>query len=476
MRWLGRRSFLRAAGATGLTAGLSCAPLSWAGQAQGALPSFEAAFGGIVHRPGSTDYERLATAYQARATARPALFAHCRSIEEVSRGVLAARDAGASLAVRGGGHSYAGHSIGEDGCVVLDLSGLRSVELSADAASVTVGGGALMGMIDAETGRAGRAMTLGQCPTVGVGGFALGGGVGPLMSRQGAGCDHLLSAEVVMADGRVVTASADEDADLYWAIRGGGGNFGVAASLTFRVEPVADVLGGFVTLRSDDPAEALRLFADTCETASDALGLIAMATPGPGGHPLLIIQVCHSGSPAEAERETASLLGSSLVVDNQVRRLPYAELQTQGPSEIPVVPSVSKGGFSARFDHTAAEQVSQALLAATGPYMVGLVPLHGAITRVGVTDTAFPLREPGMGFDVTRFLTSLDEVEQAEAWGDALAAEVFDPDGRAYVNVMDEDGPAAVRAAYGGNFPRLAELKQRFDPDNVFRFNQNIAP
>ncbi|MFN3816221.1 FAD-binding oxidoreductase [Brevundimonas sp.] len=475
MLQFGRRGFLTgigAAGFAGLASGWSRPASAWTPDA---YPGFDAAFGEGVIRPGAADYDRLTHVYQARAQVRPALFAHCRSTDDVARGVRAARDSGASLAVRCGGHSYAGHSLG-DGGAVLDLSGLRGVAVSPDGSSVTVGGGALAGMIDAVTTPLGRATTLGQCPTVGIGGFTLGGGVGALMGRHGLGCDNLISADVVLADGRVVTAGADGDSDLYWAIRGGGGNFGVAASMTFRLHEVRDVLGGFVTLRSQDPADMLRLYGAFCADLPDDLVPLAMAVPDREGRPILSVQLCHRGEPDQGERDVADFLSSPFVVSNEVRRMPYVELQNQGPPEIPVLASVNRGGFTSALDEAAAGRLAAALSSAPGPYMLGLVPVQGAVTRVDMAATAFPLRRPGMAFDLTAILTGPEALAPTTAWVTGLQAALSDPGAGAYVNVMGDEGPAAVRQAYGANYDRLAMLKARYDPDNLFRFNQNVPP
>ena len=470
-----RREFLLASGALGIAGAAPAWGAAALRQASPALSTFDDVFGQTVFRPGSTDYDRLIKVYQARAQTRPALFAHCRSTEDVRCGVLAARETGASLAVRCGGHSYAGHSLG-DGGVVLDLSGLRSIALADDGSTVTVGGGALAGMIDAATASRGRATTLGQCPTVGIGGFALGGGVGPLMGRCGLACDNLLSAEVVLADGSVVTASQEHDADLYWAVRGGGGNFGVATSMTFRLHEATEVLGGFLSLRSDNPRDMLSEYAAWCAAAPDDLTLLSMIVPDQEGRPTLSVQLCHLGEAEQAERDVAALIGSAHVVENDVRRLPYAELQTQGPPEIPIMASINRGGFRATMDTAAIDALAMALTDAPSPFMLGFVPVHGAVTRVEQSATAFPLRSRGMAFGLTCVLVDPSQTEAITAWISALNTVLSDEDAGAYVNVMDDEGDAAIRAAYGDNYPRLARLKARYDPDNVFRFNQNIAP
>ncbi|QCB55616.1 FAD-binding oxidoreductase [Sphingopyxis sp. PAMC25046] len=439
----------------------------------GGLANFERRFAGTVFRPDTSDYARLSKIYQARATARPALFAHCTSADDVRRAVLAAREAAAPLSVRCGGHSYAGHSL-NDGGVVLDLSGLRSIEIAADGGSATVGGGTLAGMIDRATAAKGRATTLGQCPTVGIGGLALGGGVGPLMGRLGLTCDNLLSAQIVLADGRVVTASEEADGDLFWAIRGGGGNFGVATRLTFRLHPVTLVTGGFVTLRSADPRAMLHLYADLCAAAPDDLVMLGMLVPDDEGRPLLMIQVCHLGSPEQAAADIAPLVASPYVIENGVGRLPYADLQTQGPPEMPLLPSTNRAGFRAAFDEVAIDTLARALAEAPGPYMHGLVPLHGAVTATEQSKTAFPLRERGIAYGLTSIIAGPESLSPTRAWIAELNDSLRGSGPGAYVNVMGDEGAEAVKFAYGDNFTRLLALKNRYDPANIFRNNQNI--
>lgn len=220
----------------------------------------------------------------------------------------------------------------------------------------------------------------------------------------------------------------------------------------------------------------LRLYGELCAGAPDGLVLLAMLAPDRERRPTLTIQVCHIGSPEQAAADIGSLVASPYVIANDVRRLRYADLQTQGPSEVPLSPSINRAGFRRDMDDAAIETLSLAVTNAPGFYFLGFVPLHGAVTRVDEAATAFPLRRRGMAFGVSSIVRGATNLASAEAWIDALGRDLADQDGGAYLNIMDDEGPVAVRSAYRGNHARLAALKARYDPDNFFRHNQNVGP
>src|SRR5580698_822648 len=244
---------------------------------------------GTIFRPGDPQYEQLRKGYAAKFAAHPAIVVRPANTQDIQASLSFATSNHLPLAVRCGGHSYAGYSTCEGG-LVLDMSGFRNIAIAGDKRHARVGGGMLCGAVEIETSKSGVAAVLGQCPSVGVGGFLLGGGVGPLMSKYGLGCDNILAADLVLADGREVRAGADENSDLYWAIRGGGGNFGIVTAFEVALHPVSKVFAGDIVFESADPRQLLRAFIDFLPAAPDELTLIALMSAGLDHKPRLEIQ------------------------------------------------------------------------------------------------------------------------------------------------------------------------------------------
>jgi FAD/FMN-containing dehydrogenase len=378
------------------------------------------------------------------------------------------------LAVRCGGHSYAGYSTCEGG-ILLDMSGFRSIDIASDKSHARIGGGVLCGAVEIETAKSGLATVLGQCPSVGVGGLLLGGGVGPLMSKYGLGCDNVLTAELVLADGRVVKASATENPDLYWAVRGGGGNFGVVTAFDVALHPVSKVFAGGIVMASADPREFLRAFGELLAAAPDELTVIARMMAAPGDKPQLEIEVCHLGDQAEGEKALAGIRHHPTVVHDSIRLRPYLELEQMVPANIPPSYHEHCGGFFADLSKRI-DILADAFLNAPSPVDCFLTHLHGAVTRVPVGATAFPLRRNGIACDVGAYWTPPHGQAAARKWIDAVTAKLPVDDDGTYVNGMDRVDEAAVRRAYGANYARLQQLKARYDPTNLFSLNQNIRP
>ena len=439
------------------------------------LAAFARGLTGTVFRPGDSQYEQLRKGYAAKFAAHPALVVHPANPQDIQAAVRFASSNQLPLAVRCGGHSYAGYSTCEGG-LVLDMSGFRSMTIAADKSRARLGGGMLCGAVEIETAKAGVATVLGQCPSVGVGGFLLGGGVGPLMSKYGLGCDNILGAELVLADGRQVRASAHENPDLYWAIRGGGGNFGVVTAFEVALHPVSKVFAGDITLESADPREFLRAFREFIPTAPDELTLIALMSKEPNHKPQIAIQACYVGEQGDGERVLAPLRHHPAVVHDTVQMRRYLELEQMVPADIPPSYEEHCGGFFAEFDDRRIEILANAF--SNAPFRVDcfLIHLHGAVTRVPVTATAFPLRRDGIGYDVAAYWKPSDGQRAAREWTESLKTKLpVDEDGN-YVNVMEREGENSVRRAYGANYARLQHIKARYDRHNLFSLNQNIRP
>ena len=364
------------------------------------LAAFAQGLPGKVFGPGDPRYEELRKGYAAKFAAHPALAVRPTRPQDIQATLSFASSKHLPLAVRCGGHSYAGYS-SCDGGIVLDMSGFRSVTIAANKGHARLGGGMLCGAVEIETAKNGVATVLGQCPSVGVGGYLLGGGVGPLMSKYGLGCDNVVAAELVLADGRMTRASEHENPDLYWAIRGGGGNFGIVTEFEVALHPVSNVLAGIITIESADSRELLRAFREFIAAVPDELTLITILSAEPGHKPQIDIEACYSGDPAEGQKVLAPLLHHPGVVHDTVKIRPYLELEQMTPALIPPSYEEHCSGFFQTLDEQRIEVLAHAFSSAPFPVACFLVHLHGAVSRVPVAATAFPLRSAGITFDVS---------------------------------------------------------------------------
>ena len=439
------------------------------------LTAFARGLAGTAFRPGDPKYEQLRKGYAAKFDAHPLAIVHPPNLQDIQATLSFVSANHLPLAVRCGGHSYAGYSTCNGG-LVLDMSGFRSTAIAADKSSARLGGGMLCGAVEIETAKAGVATVLGQCPSVGVGGFLLGGGVGPLMSKYGLGCDNVVAAELVLADGRQVRASAHENPDLYWAIRGGGGNFGIVTEFEVALHPVSKVFAGDIRLESADPRDFLQAFREFIPTAPDELTLIALMSGGPKRKPQMEIQACYVGDEGSGEKALRPLRHHPAVVHDTIQSRPYLELEQMVPADIPPSYDEHCGGFFAELDDGRIEILGSAFLNAQIPVDCFLIHLHGAVTRVPAAATAFPLRRDGIAFDAAAYWKPPEGQRVAREWVEALNTKLpVDKDGT-YVNIMEREGESSVRRAYGANYGRLQHLKARYDPHNLFSLNQNIRP
>jgi FAD/FMN-containing dehydrogenase len=461
---LGRASFSQQ------VAGLPVSKLT-----EAAATTFARGLTGNVFRPGDAKYEQLLKVYAAKYAAHPALVVHAAGVQDIQATVNFASSHRLPLAVRCGGHSYAGYSTCEGG-LVLDMSGFRSIEIAPDKGHARIGGGMLCGAVEIETAKAGVAAVLGQCPSVGVGGYLLGGGVGPLMSKYGLGCDNILAAELVLADGQRARASANENPDLYWAIRGGGGNFGIATAFEVALHPVAKVFAGNITLQSADLRPLLGAFRDFLPTAQEQLTLIALIAGEPNHKPVIDIQVCYAGGQEAGEKALATLRHHPAVVHDSVQWRPYLELEQMVPADIPPSYGEHCSGFFGTLDEQRIEALAKAFSSPPTSVECFLVHLHGAVTRVPLAATPFPLRKDGITFDAAAHWQPPYGQRAASEWAAALKSQLPEADAGNYVNVMDREDESTVRRAYGANYARLQQVKAKYDPHNLFSFNQNIRP
>jgi FAD binding domain/Berberine and berberine like len=442
---------------------------------------------GSVTRPGDSDYDEVRALYNAMIDKRPALIARCADRDDVVAAVNFGREQGLDIAIRCGGHNGPGLGSVDDG-LVIDLSGLKAITVDPDSRTATVGGGCLVGDVDAATHEHGMAAPGGIISTTGAGGLMLGGGIGHLTRKAGLSIDNILGAEVVLADGSVVNADESENDDLYWALRGGGGNFGVVTQLKLRLHPISTVVAGPMFWELDKSADILKWYREFILNAPEDLnGFFAFASvpPAPMFPEELHLQKvagivwCWTGpeeGAAEALAEARSQPG--LVLDG-VQPMPFPALNSAFDD---LYPAGDQWYWRADFvesipDEAVEKHAEFGAKMPTWKCTMHMYPIDGAAHRVGATDTAWGYRNANWGAVFAGVDSDPANVEAIGAWSreDHEALHPFSAGG-AYVNMMMEEGQDRVEAAYGENYARLAKIKAEYDPDNLFHVNQNIKP
>jgi FAD/FMN-containing dehydrogenase len=448
---------------------------------------FRAAFRGELIEPGDAGYDDARAVYNGMIDRHPRLIARCADAADAIATVNLARESGTLLAVRGGGHNAGGLGVWDD-AIVLDLSAMRSVHVDPAAGTVRVEGGATWGDVDHATYPFGLAVPSGFISTTGVGGLTLGGGLGYLTRQYGFTVDSLLSADVVLADGSFVTASDEEHPDLFWAIRGGGGNFGAVTSFQFRGRPVRNVVGGPTLFPLDRAAEILRFWdrfiAEAPEDINGWFGFLTVPPVDPFPPELQLQKMCGIVWCANCEPDRATELLAPIrelqpALDG-VMELPFPALQSVFDA---LYPKGQQWYWRADFvdeltDEAIAIHLEHAAQLPTPQSTMHLYPIDGAAHRVRNGDTAFSYRDARYGQVIVGVDPDPANNDRMSAWTreyhDALHPHSA---GGAYVNMMMHDeGPDRVRASYRDNYDRLVEVKRRYDPANLFRVNQNIAP
>jgi FAD/FMN-containing dehydrogenase len=438
-------------------------------------------FGGVLVGPEDSTFDELRRVHNGLIDKHPALLASCRGTADVVEAIRFAVSEGLELAVRGGGHNVSGRSVC-DGGLVIDLSLMRGVDVDPAARLARVQGGALWADVNREAAVHGLAVTGGAVSSTGVGGYTLGGGLGWLMGMHGLAADNLVECEVVLATGEVVRASASEHPDLFWALRGGGGNFGVVTSFVFRVHPVPSVVGGLVAHPFDAARDVLRFYRDVTASAPDELTVFGglVHAPDGSGMPLAALVLCHAGPRDRAEREVAPLLEFGSPAAVEVGPMPYPAVNAMLDDGFPqgslnywkstFVRGLSDGLIDTMIDRfTTCPSPMSAIL---------LEHFHGAVTRVGPTETAVPHRSEGYNLLIPSVWMDPATTDANITWTRETYAslEPERAEGRWLNYYGDDEDPGELEAAYGQNRGRLGEVKRRYDPDNVFHMNQNIAP
>jgi FAD/FMN-containing dehydrogenase len=429
--------------------------------------------GQLLH-PGDDGYERARHVFNGMVDRRPSLIARCAGTADVVSMVDFARETGAPLSIRGGGHSVAGNAVA-DGGVMIDLSDLRSVRVDPAARTATAEPGATWFDFDQATQAHALATTGGLISSTGVAGFTLGGGIGWLVRKHGLACDSLVRAELVTAAGSVVEA----DDDLLWGLRGGGGNFGVVTTFTFQLHPLSEVVGGLVGHPRERAGDVLRFFRDVCAGAPDELTLIAALMTTPEGHPAVGIAACWAGPIEEGERALKPLREFGPPVMDQIGVLPYSVLQS---ALDPTAPWGSRNYWKSDLLPELSDRAIDLIVDQASRMRSPLAQIHvhqlgGAMARKAPDATAFRSRDAAFVYNLIGTWMAPEDDAANVAW----VRESFDAlrpvsAGGAYINFMAEETADRVRAAYGPNYGRLTALKNRYDPANLFRLNQNIPP
>ena len=439
-------------------------------------------FTGQLIQPTDPGYDDVRKVHNGLIDKRPALITRCRGVADIVEALNLAHTLNLEVAVRGGGHNVAGRATIDDG-LMLDLSLMKGIHVDPKTRTARAQGGLTWNEFNRETQLHGLATTGGVVSTTGIAGLTLGGGLGWLMGKHALALDNLLSVDLVLADGRILTASKEENPDLFWAVRGGGGNFGVAASFEYRLHQVGPIVtGGLIAYPFSAAWDVLRFFRDVTASLADEFSVFAglIHAPDGSGMKLVALVVCHCGPLGAGESAAQPIKRFGAPAIDVIGPMPYSQVNMMLDAAYP------RGALNYWMSNFLASLSDEAIRTiidcfAKCPTPMGQLLLenfHGAVTRVGVTDTAFPHRAPGYNLAVISEWMNPKDNEACTAWArDSYAAmQPFMGSGR-YVNYLGDDEPSdPVAAAYGPNYQRLRQLKAKYDPENFFHMNQNIRP
>jgi FAD/FMN-containing dehydrogenase len=436
---------------------------------------------GVVLGPADADYDAVRACYNGLVDRKPAVIVRCRTTQDAVAALAFARREQLEVSIRGAGHNVAGRAVTEGG-VMIDLSEMKAIAIDPDQATATAQAGVVWAELNTAAAEHGLAVTGGVISTTGIAGFTLGGGLGWLMAKYGLASDNLLAVDLVTAEGEVLQVDADSHPDLFWALRGGGGNFGIATSFTYRVHPLGTVTGGLIAHPIDAAPELLRFYRDAIAGASDDLSVFAglVHAPDGSGAKLAALVVFHTGDSDRAERdlEPFKTWGSPAVVD--VGPMPYPVMNTLLDA---AYPQGSLNYWLANFTLLPDELIDVAVERyATVPSPMTAIlfeHFHGAVTRIGATETAVPHRAEAWNLLIPAVWTDPADTDANIAWTRETYAALRPHFGTGrWLNYLDDDqgDDATVRAAYGPNYERLREIKRQYDPENVFHLNHNIQP
>jgi FAD/FMN-containing dehydrogenase len=441
------------------------------------ISKFVASMNGVVIIPGDHLYGGARRVWNHAVNLNPAVIARCANTEDVVRAVEFARERGLLTAIRSGGHSFAGHGVCEGG-MVIDLCSMKRAAIDPLDKTITIETGVIAGELDCLTQAFKLAVPLGSCPSVGVSGYSLGGGEGSLTPKLGYGCDNITRIEVVTADGQLRVASAQENTDLFWAMRGAGANFGVATSLDFKLHPIETVLSGHLKYPLRQARRILRFLADYAPTIPQELFLIAAVLPYPGDR-MLDVGVVWSGDEKVGERALRPLRTFLKPLEDTIQTNLYLEEQRSGTG------SPADGDYSSHRKSGHFEELSPAIIDVIAEYTSSAPSEESGITMIywhgpwssGSHDNAFGFRRPGFEYWIHTYWKKAVERRRPFEWVEEfytamepLATEAV------YVNGLENENDERVIAAYGDNYERLTKIKRKYDPANFFRVNQNVKP
>jgi len=447
------------------------------------IPQLRAALNGHVIAPGDDGYDQARTIFYGGFDRRPAVIVRVADAADVSRVVSLARESGLELAVRSGGHSVAGHSVCEGG-IVLDLSDMRALQIDAERRTARAETGLTAADYTNAAAAYGLATPFGDTGSVGIGGITLGGGVGYLVRKHGLTIDNLLAAEIVTADGQLLHVNAETHPDLFWAMRGGGGNFGVATRFQFRLHPVGTIVGGMLLLPATP--DVIASFVAEAEAAPDEFSAIANILPAPPlpfvpaehhGRLVVMVTLVYAGETEAGQRAIAPFRALATPIADMLGPMPYPQIYP--PEDETYHPTaVARTLFVNTIDRGVAETIVGYLEASDASMRVAqLRVLGGAMARVPAEATAFAHRASRIMVNVAAFYEGPEDRVKREIWVSDFAAALRQDDAGAYVGFLGDEGEARVRQAYpGATWDRLRAIKARYDPTNLFRLNHNIPP
>ena len=443
------------------------------------IEAFAGDFGGRVILSDNPEYNAARKIWNASIDRYPGLIARCAGTADIVKAIGFARANDLLVAIRSGGHNVGGRALCDDG-IVIDLSAMKGVFVDPAQRTVRVQAGATLGDVDRETHAYGLAVPAGVVSKTGIAGLTLGGGVGWLVRKYGLTCDNVLSFEVVTAEGALVTASAESNSDLFWALRGGGGNFGVVASFLYRAHPVSAVLGGLIVYPRDQAAAVLRHYRDFIAKAPEELTAYAALISTPDGTPAVGVIACYCGDVSEGERVLKPLRSFGSPLADMIQLMPFPMMQKLLDGAFPDGTfNYWKSTFIKDLSDAAIDTIIEHGNRARSPLSGIVIEFYcGAANRIGDSETAFAQR--GGRYDVGIMAQWTDAAEDAQhvTWTRALS-DALKPyaSGGYLLNFLGEDeSQATIQAAFGANYARLAQVKAKYDPNNFFSINQNIRP
>jgi FAD/FMN-containing dehydrogenase len=442
------------------------------------LQDFRKKLAGHLLLPGDQGYDEARKVWNGMIDRRPALIVRCKNSADVIHTVNLAREHNLLLSVKGGGHNITGNAVCNHG-VMVDLSLMKSVAVDPDRRTADVEGGATWGDLDKATQEHGLATTGGVVSTTGVAGLTLGGGVGWLVRKHGLSCDNLVGADVVTAEGALVKASANENPDLFWGLRGAGGNFGIVTSMRFRLHEVRTVLGGMIIHPRDQAKKVMQFHREFMKTAPEELTLYTGLMTTPDGVPVVAFVGCYAGDPEQGKAVLKPLREFGSPVADGMGPMPYSQMQTMIDAAMPHGNRYYwKSNFLEDLSDNAIDMILSHAATIPSPFSMVLMEYYGgAASREPEGGASFPHRQAQFDLVIVSSWQEKGDDEKNRTWTRNFweAIQPFSSH-KAYVNLLGTEGEERIREAYGMSYPKLAALKTKYDPNNLFRLNQNIKP